>query len=226
MSNGRTKVVGYARVSTDKQVDGGVSLDVQREKIQAYCLAMDLDLVAIIEDAGASAKSLDRAGLRSALAMLTSGKADALLVTKLDRLTRSVRDLGDLVERYFATKCSLVSMNDSIDTRTASGRLILNVLTSVAQWEREATGERTRDALRHMKANGEYCGGNVAYGFSVANGELVRNEAEQLIISAIQDFKAAGLSDRGIAAELDRAGLAPRKAKKWGHEQIRRILAA
>lgn len=226
MSNGRTKVVGYVRVSTQVQADEGVSLDAQRAKITAYCVALDLDLVTIVEDAGLSAKSLDRAGLQTALGMLTAGRADALLIVKLDRLTRSVRDLGELVERYFASKYSLLSMNDAIDTRTASGRLVLNVLTSVAQWEREATGERTRDALRHKKAKGEHCGGNLPYGFSLQNGKLVPNEAEQMIISAIRDFKAAGLSDRGVAAELDRAGLAPRTAKKWGHEQIKRILAA
>jgi site-specific DNA recombinase len=220
-----TRVVGYVRVSTEKQAEEGVSLDAQRAKITAYCVAMDLDLVTIVEDAGASAKSLDRAGLQTAIGMLTSGKADALLVTKLDRLTRSVRDLGDLIEKFFK-KYSLLSMSDQIDTRSAMGRCMLNLMTTMSQWERETTGERTRDALAHKKANGEHCGGNLPYGFSLQNGKLVPNEAEQLVISAILDFKAAGLSDRGIAAELDRAGLAPRKAKKWGHEQIRRILAA
>jgi len=227
MANGRTKVVGYIRVSTDKQADNGISLDAQRAKIEAYALAMDLDLVGIIEDAGVSAKSLDRAGLRSALAMLTSGKADALLVVKLDRLTRSVRDLGELVEKYFATKYSLLSMSDSIDTRTASGRLVLNVLTSVAQWEREATSERTKDALRHKKANGEFTGGNVPYGFSVnEDGKLVRNEAEVEMLRIVREFQAAGLSLRGIAAELARVGYVARNGKAFGPSQIQRMLAA
>ena len=226
MSSARTKVVGYVRVSTDKQADHGISLDAQKTKIQAYALAMDLDLVAIIEDAGASAKSLDRAGLRSALSMLTSGRADALLVVKLDRLTRSVRDLGELVERYFATKYSLVSMGDAIDTRTAAGRLVLNVLTSVAQWEREATGERTRDAMAHKASKGEFCGGLPPYGFSNENGKLVRNEAEQGVLSVVAELKAAGLSLRGIAAELDRAGLVSRSGKAFGVTQIARMVAA
>ena len=219
--------MGYVRVSTDKQADSGVSLDAQRAKIEAYAIALDLELVAIIEDPGASAKSLDRPGLRSALGMLTAGRADALLVTKLDRLTRSVRDLGDLVERFFATKYSLVSMSDAIDTRTAAGRLVLNVLTSVAQWEREATGERTRDALRHKASKGEFCGGQAPYGYAVdAHGKLVPNDAEQDVLRIVREMKDAGLSLNAIANELAHAGLVPRSGKAWHAQQIKRMLAA
>ena len=227
MNAARTKVVGYIRVSTDKQADEGVSLDAQRAKLTAYAVAMDLELVGIVEDAGLSAKSLDRPGLRSALGMLESRKADALLVVKLDRLTRSVRDLGELVEKYFASRFSLLSMSDAIDTRTASGRLVLNVLTSVAQWEREATGERTRDALRHKKANGEFTGGNAPYGFSVDNdGKLVSNDAEREMLRIVREFAASGLSLRGIAAELARVGYVARNGKAFGPSQIQRMLAA
>lgn len=226
MNSARTKVVGYIRVSTDKQADSGISLDAQKTKIRQYAELYDLDLVAIIEDAGVSAKSLDRAGLRSALSMLEKGQADALLVVKLDRLTRSVRDLGELVERYFASRFSLLSLSDSIDTRTAAGRLVLNVLTSVAQWEREATGERTRDAMAHKKAKGEFTGGQAPYGFSNENGVLVRNEAEQGVLAVVAELKAAGLSLRGIAAELNRAGIVSRSGKAFGVTQIARMVTA
>ena len=227
MNAARTKVIGYIRVSTDKQADEGVSLDAQRAKITAYCIAMDCDLVAIVEDAGISAKSLDRPGLRTALGMLETRKAAGLLVVKLDRLTRSVRDLGELVEKYFASRFSLLSMSDAIDTRTASGRLVLNVLTSVAQWEREATAERTKDALRHKRANGEFTGGGAPYGFSVnEEGKLVPNAAEQDVLRIVREMKDAGLSMTAIANELARAGLVPRSGKVWHAQQIKRMLAA
>lgn len=134
------RAVGYIRVSTDIQVQEGISLDAQKLRIQAHCTAMDIKLVDIITDAGESAKSLDRPGIQAALKMLKQDKADALIVMKLDRLTRSVKDLGVLCENYFGDgkPWSLLSVTDSIDTRSASGKLILNVLTSVAQWEREA----------------------------------------------------------------------------------------
>ena len=93
-----TTAVGYIHVSTDKQADHGVSLDAQKAKLEAYATLYELTLVDIIVDAGVSAKTLDRPGLARALAMLDKGQANALLVAKLDRLTRSVKDLGSLVE--------------------------------------------------------------------------------------------------------------------------------
>ena len=123
MNGRRTRVVGYVRVSTEHQADGGASLGAQRAKLAAYALAMDLELVAIEEDAGLSAKTLERPALQRALAMLDAGTAEGLLWAKLDRLTRSVRDLGELVERYFSSRWSLLSVADSIDTRSAAGRL-------------------------------------------------------------------------------------------------------
>ena len=129
-----TKTVAYLRVSTDKQADKGLSLDAQRVKVAAYAELYDLDIVEVVVDAGVSAKTLDRPGLSRALTMLRTGKAEALLVVKLDRLTRSVRDLGDLVETYFApSKSALLSVSEQIDTRSAAGRLVLNVLAAVSQ---------------------------------------------------------------------------------------------
>jgi site-specific DNA recombinase len=92
--------------------------------------------------------------------MLKDGTAEALLVVKLDRLTRSVVDLGTLVDRYFAPgKAALLSVGEQIDTRSAAGRLVLNVLASVSQWEREAIGERTATAMQHKASQGEYTAG-------------------------------------------------------------------
>jgi DNA invertase Pin-like site-specific DNA recombinase len=113
----------------------------------------------MVVDAGESAKTLDRPGLQRALGTLKRGEADALLVVKLDRLTRSVVDLGSLVERYFAPgKAALLSVGEQIDTRSAAGRLVLNVLASVSQWEREAIAERTATAMQHKARQGEYAG--------------------------------------------------------------------
>ena len=153
---GRMKrVLGYIRVSTGSQAEDGVSLDAQRHRLTAYAEAFDLDLVDIVEDAGVSAKSLDRPGLKAALSRVQTGEADALLVAKLDRLTRSVKDLARLLEEHFGPdQAGLISVAESIDTTSAAGRLVLNVLVSVGQWEREAIGERTRDALRHLQKSG------------------------------------------------------------------------
>lgn len=226
-----TRIVGYCRVSSREQADEGVSLGAQRAKLQAYAVAMDLELVALEEDAGVSAKSLDgRHGLSRALAALDAGRADGILVAKLDRLTRSVRDLGHLVDRYFASKWSLLSVADSIDTRTASGRLVLNVLTSVAQWEREATGERTRDALAHLKSEGVLLGaiplGVRRTGEVDASGRriMVSIEDELHTIERMRELRCAGMSLRQIARKLVAESRSTKRGGRWEAATVGAIL--
>lgn len=222
----KPKAIGYVRVSTESQAVDGVSLQAQREKIAAFCALYEYELVAIVEDAGASAKTLERDGLREALQRIESGEAGALVVAKLDRLTRSVSDLATLIEKYFG-RFSLVSVGEQIDTATAAGRLVLNVLMSVAQWEREAIGERTKAAMQHKKAQGQRVG-SVPYGYLLAEDSvtLKENAEEQAIIRAVLEFHAAGLSRCKIAAQLTSHGYKPRGGGLWHHQTIKNILTA
>jgi site-specific DNA recombinase len=227
----RTRVVGYVRVSTELQAEEGVSLEAQRAKLEAFAIAADLELVAVHQDAGLSAKTLARPGLQAALEDLRAGRAEGLLVTKLDRLTRSVHDLGALLEGYFAARFSLLSIADSVDTRTAGGRLVLNVLTSVAQWEREAIGERTRDALRHLKAKGVRIGGE-ALGWrrtdaTDAEGRRtwVADLEEQATARRILELRAAGGSLRAICAALEREGRTTKRGGRWAPQTVKQVLA-
>jgi DNA invertase Pin-like site-specific DNA recombinase len=223
-----TRTIAYVRVSTDKQADKGVSLSAQRAKCAAYAELYDLELVEVIVDAGESAKTLDRPGLQRALALLKVGKAEALLVVKLDRLTRSVRDLGDLVAGPFAQgKAALLSVGEQIDTRSAAGRLVLNVLASVSQWEREAIGERTSTALQHKKSLGEYTGGVVPYGFRLARDgqHLKEHQGEQPVLAEARRLRSAGLSLRAVARELGRKGFRSRVGRAVGPKQIAGMVA-
>lgn len=221
-----TRTIAYIRVSTDKQVEHGVSLEAQQSKLAAYAQLYDLELVETVTDAGLSAKTLDRPGLQQALAMLKAGHADALLVVKLDRLTRSVADLGRLIDTYFTPGgAALMSVSEQIDTRTAAGRLILNILGSVSQWERETIGERTRDAMRHKQAQGEYIGGEAPYGFQVQDGVLIEDDIEQEILRQARELHAGGLSLRKVAAELGARGFTTRKGKEFAAAQISRMVA-
>ena len=225
------RVVGYIRVSSEGQATEGVSLDAQRTKLAAYCVAMDLELVGIEADEGVSAKTLRRPGLQRALASLEGGAAEGLLVTKLDRLTRSVRDLGDLVDRYFgADRWSLLSVGDSIDTKTAAGRLVLNVLTSVAQWEREATGERTRDALAEVKRQGGKLGAD-ALGWrrveetdAAGRQVIVRADDEAETVARIVALRGEGLTLRAIAASLTSEGRPTKRGGRWAAETVAKVL--
>ena len=221
-----TRTIAYLRVSTERQADTGVSLDAQQEKARAYASLYDLDLTEMIIDAGESAKTLDRPGLQRALSMLKTGQADALLVVKLDRLTRSVVDLGKLIETYFAPgKAALMSVSEQIDTRSAAGRLVLNILASVSQWERETIGERTSVAMKYKQAKGEYIGGHAPYGFELVNGDLVEDSYEQGVIQQARELRESGLSLAAVAKELDRRGIQARNGKEFAAMQIKRLVA-
>jgi site-specific DNA recombinase len=219
-------VVCYIRVSTEEQATDGVSLKAQRAKVEAYAALYDLTVVAVVEDAGQSAKTLNRPGLQTALDMLNDGAADGMVIVKLDRLTRNVGDWQELIDGYFGEKAGkqLMSVSDSIDTRTAAGRLVLNVLLSVAQWERETIGERTKDALRYKISKGERCG-KVRYGYDVDGKMLVANEQEQAVIRLMVDLRLAGKTLRAIANELTIKGIATKEGNaKWTHTAVAYIL--
>lgn len=223
------KVIGYTRVSTAEQASDGVSLAAQADKLRQYAALYDLELVGIIEDAGGSAKSLDRTGIQQALGMLRSGEAEGLLIAKLDRLTRSVADMDTLIREYFGDRArhhvALLSVGDQIDTTTAAGRLVLNVLMSVAQWEREAIGERTSTALQHKKRLGELVG-SVPYGYVLdADGvHLVAHAGEQAVIAAVLELHHAGLSLRRIADALQARGYQSRGGGVFHAQTVSNIL--
>jgi DNA invertase Pin-like site-specific DNA recombinase len=224
----RVRVVGYIRVSTEQQVESGLSLEAQRDKVIAYAALHDLELVEVIEDAGVSAKNLDRPGLSRALQMVSACEVDGLVVMKLDRLSRSVRDWAFLIDLYFGEKAKhpadLFSVSDSIDTRTAAGRLVLNVLMSVNQWEREAISERTIAALDAKKLRGERTGG-LPLGRTVNEGGkvLVDDPDEAAAIARIVELRGLGLSLRDIAKRLDLEGIHSR-GKRWHKTTIDRVL--
>lgn len=225
------RAVGYIRVSTTHQASDGLSLDAQKRKLRGYAELHDLRLVAIHTDAGVSAKTLDRPALVEALRTLDEGEADALLVVKLDRLTRSVRDLGTLIDRYFGEKVgkSLMSVQDAIDTRTANGRMVLNVLTSIAQWEREAVAERTRAVLEMKRANGEYTGGKVPYGYrKVTRKGVVFLEVEpreREVMEVVRDMVESGETYQATADFLNEHEFDARSDRGWGRQAVARVWA-
>src|ERR1022692_1496167 len=184
------KTVGYVRVSTDKQADRGVSLEAQAEKIRAMAVVHSVALAEIIVDGGESAKSLNRPGMARLLAMVDAGEVRTVIIAKLDRLTRSVKDLCTLLERFERRGVALVSVAESLDTSSAAGRLVLNIMTAVSQWEREAIGERTRDAMRHKRSNGERVG-NIPYGYRLAadGRHLEEDPTEQTALAEIRRLR-------------------------------------
>lgn len=200
----RRRIVGYLRVSTEKQ-----DIGVQDARAHAYGIAHDVDIVALEHDY-LSGKNTARPGLKRALAMLERGEADGLLVMKMDRLTRSVRDLDELVAKYFTSgRFTLLSMSDAVDTRSAAGRLVLMLLMCVSQWEREVIGERTKVSLDHKRATG---------------GGTPRLE-EGPVVARMRELVATGMTYREVAAALTAEGIPTLKGGKWAGETVRKVLA-
>jgi DNA invertase Pin-like site-specific DNA recombinase len=146
-------VVGYVRVSTDEQALSGLGLAAQRSAIDAECARRGWTLVAVHEDA-LSGKSLNRPGMAAALGAVESGAASAIVVAKLDRLSRSLVDFASLMARAQSGGWNLVALDLGIDLTTAAGEFMANVMASAAQWERRIIGQRTRDALAVKRAQG------------------------------------------------------------------------
>ena len=151
------KVIGYTRVSTSDQSRSGLGLAAQRSAIEDHALAKGWEMVWLTDEA-ASAKTLDRPAMQTALGMLARGEADALVSAKLDRVSRSVIDFGHLLELSRKQKWGLVVLDFDIDTTTAAGRMFAGVMMQFAQFERELASERTVAALAAARERGLHLG--------------------------------------------------------------------
>jgi site-specific DNA recombinase len=219
------KAVGYCRVSTEDQAQFGVSLKSQAEKIQQYSALYGFEVTEIITDAGISAKSFNRPGVQRVLSMMKQKAVDAVIVAKLDRLTRSVRDLADIIDLSNKKGVALISVNEHIDTGSAAGRMIVNMMGVISQWEREAIGERTKTAIQYKKARGEaYSSRYALYGYEKHDGRLVPVPYEQDTISLIMSMKGS-LTFAEICRALSRQGIRTRGgAVKWFSKVVRKII--
>lgn len=245
-----SSVVVYSRVSTEDQAREGISLDVQRSRCLDYARALGLEVVHTFEDAGKSGRSLrGRPGVLAAIETAIEHRA-SLLVYALDRLTRSVRDLGELLELVSQGRLELVSVTDSLNTRTAAGRLVVHVLGAVSQWQREAGNERVRDALAHARESGARLGvlplglrrgsardreGRLVVELDPAGVEL---RAKVLAVAELYRFDGRGRWFRcgaasyrrgalgAIARRLNKAGVTTLRGKPWRAETVRRVLSA
>ena len=230
-TNSNKTAIGYVRVSTQEQVTEGVSLDAQRDKLRAYCKFNGIKLIDIKSDEGISGGTLERPGLQSALEMIRRGRANTLIVMKLDRLSRSLRDVCTLIEEFFADeRYHLLSLCGMVNTHSAAGRMVLMNLANYAQFEREMISERTRDALRHMMAQGVRLG-PAPYGYEFshevdAEGRrlLVPLLHEQEVLCKIKGMRADGLKLHEIARRLNEAKIPARRDGVWRAQRLSIVL--
>ena len=189
------KVIGYVRVSTDEQADSGAGLEAQRTAILAEAERRgwsECDLT-FIEDAGYSGKDLYRPGIEAALDTLRHHRADALVVSKLDRLSRSMLDFAGLMDRSTREGWALVALDLGVDTTTPQGEMVAAVMAVFAQFERRLIGQRTKDALAAKKAAGVRLGHPV----------LIPDEVVARIVAA----RSSGATLKAIVDSLNHDGV-------------------
>jgi len=221
------RLVGYTRVSTEKQESEGLSLQAQAHKIKSYCELHDHELVALLAEAQ-SAKDTNRPQFQHAISMIDDDMCDAVVVVKIDRLSRNVRDMAQLIEdRKLAGK--IISITDKIDLTTAQGKFFTHILIALSQLEREQTGERVRDALGEAKRQGARLG-RTPYGYKRLEERdesgrriIVEHPKEQGVIYAIFNLKSQGYTFRDIAEFLNTKEVPTRRGKPWAHQSVQTI---
>lgn len=203
------RVYGYVRVSTREQGDSGLGLEAQTEAIRTEASRRGWDLVDIRKDVSSGKSMRKRGDLGRTLRDLRDGKADGLIVAKLDRLSRSVLDFAAVMESAAAEGWSVVVIDLGVDTTTTHGELIANIMIALAQWERRVIGDRTRSALQAVKARGTKVGRK-----SGVSPETLR---------LIRTMRATGLSWQKIADVLTEEGVPTSQGGQWHAATVRRL---
>jgi DNA invertase Pin-like site-specific DNA recombinase len=213
MKTNTAPVIGYTRVSKENRDGTGVSLDEQAQWLAAEATRRNLDLNLISEGDGVSGKAMrNRPELKSALEALAKGEASALMVKKLDRLTRSVADFLTLLELSQRQGWALIIGDLDIDTSTPMGEAMATICATFAQLERKRIGERTSDALQLKKAQG------------MTLGRPDRTSLET--VQKVQAMRETGASLQTIANSLNAQGVPTAQGgSQWYASSIRKVLA-
>jgi len=201
----------YTRKSTEEGLDQDFnSLDAQRESARAYIKSQAAEgwvcLPRHYDDGGFTGGNMDRPALHHLLADIAQGHVDCVVVYKVDRLSRSLLDFARIMETFEKYRVAFVSVTQQFNTATSMGRLILNVLLSFAQFEREMISERTRDKIAAARRKGKWVGGQPILGYSVDHSKLVVQEEEA---ERVRTIFALYLEHRGllrVVQELERRG--------------------
>ena len=216
-SKNRKRCAVYCRVSSDERLDQEFnSIDAQKEAGHAYIASQRAEgwipVADDYDDPGYSGGNTDRPALKRLLADIERGLIDIVVVYKIDRLTRSLADFAKMVDVFDLHDVSFSAVTQQINSATSMGRLMLNVLLSFAQFEREVTSERIRDKIAAAKRKGMWMGGVPSIGYDVVNRQLVVNDAEAAVVRRIFEEMLTIGSPTQIAANLTAEGIT---TKTW-----------
>ena len=219
------KVCCYTRVSTTAQENEGYSLSAQEESARAYCKAQGWELTAVYADAKSGSSMAGRGELARLLVDAADGEFERVIVWKLDRLGRNLRDLLDISDQLEQAGVGVVSIQESLDTGTAAGRMMRSILGSLAEFERETIVERIVAGIRQKAREGELVGPLPLGYLRNEDGEVVVDEATApLVLAAFERYKEGGVSLREMATWAATVGLRSTEGNPLDRLSIRKIL--
>ena len=222
----QVKAIGYARVSTDRQADEGESIAVQRELIEAAATQRKLDGVLLVDTLveHASAKDANRPRLRELRGMIARREIDAVIVYRLDRLSRRVSDLTAMIDEFGAAGVALISVKESIDMTTPMGRAMIGMIGVFAALEREVIAERVTDALAARKAEGRVAG-HPEYGKRRGEDKAaIDNADERAVIDRMRALRAEGKAYEAIAHAVTAEGIRTRRGRPFSRQGVHHLL--
>lgn len=218
------RVALYIRVSTDEQAKEGFSIPAQKERLIQYVQSQNWDIFDFYIEEGVSAKDTNRPELQRLLYDISKRKIDIVLVYRLDRLTRSVLDLYQLLQDFEKHEVKFKSATEVYDTTSAIGRLFLTLVAALAQWERENLAERVRFGMEQMVRQERRPGGPPPFGFELIDQKLVVNEQEAVAVRFIYDRYLQGTGMVSIAVECNQLGYRTKKGNEFKRTAIFDIL--
>ncbi|MCD4838132.1 recombinase family protein [Neobacillus sedimentimangrovi] len=218
------KVAAYIRVSTEEQAQEGYSIPAQRSRLEAYALSQGWEIVQWYVDEGESAKDLNRTELKRMLKALEQNIFDCVLVYRLDRLTRSVLDLYQLLNKFEKHNVKFKSATEVYDTTTAIGRLFITLVAALAQWERENLAERVRMGMQQKAKEGKWTVSTPPFGYDAHDSILKINSTEAAVVKEIYKLYLSGKGMLNIARDLNQRGLWTKRGKPWSSGTIEYIL--
>jgi site-specific DNA recombinase len=221
------KAAIYVRVSTAEQAAEGYSIRAQTDRLKAYCVSQGWDIFEFYVDDGYSAKDTNRPNLKRMMKHIEEGLIDCVLVYRLDRLTRSVRDLYTILETFDKYDCKFKSATEVYDTTTAMGRMFITIVAALAQWERENTGERIRMGMEQKAREGNWVINQAPFGYEIdkENKTLVINDQEALIVKRIYDDYLNGKTMKKIAIEFNKSNISTKTGAIWNDFKVKYILS-
>tara|TARA_R110001599_G_C12087403_1_gene645697 strand:- start:113 stop:802 length:690 start_codon:yes stop_codon:yes gene_type:complete len=217
------KVIGYVRVSTEIQVEKDNSVRNQTSSIKKYCESVGYDLVGMFQDEGISGLRNDREGLNKMMSVIKRDNVDMVVVYSLSRLGRKLVDVIGWIDDLEKKNVEFLSIKENFGSSGVVGKLMMNILGSINEFEVGVLSERIRDVKKFKKNKKEVYGGKICFGWKRDNDILIRDEDELKVLDDINDMRVMGWSYIRISKYLNGNGVVSKNGGKWYSSSVRSV---